>query len=403
MKLKIYKSLFLSALLITSITACKEGNSIYDPEDISDEATPVINSITPEAGYLAGIDSITVIGKNFSNDPIELNIDFAGQPGTILNASETELTVRPAQVIGDSVPVRVSAHGALDFSNTYYYPLDQATFQAPGYNETRNTTGIASNAEGDIFFNLQNDEGANRGIWVWRTDDTIENITSSSFNWQNLKIGPNGLVYAVNGNFAVYRVDGGSIDTNPYIIGNEEENYRSIDFGKNNDYLWVVGDNENIIRANIDNLSIERFPFSANLKAVRYYDGQLFVGGTVANDTTDQVWKFDVVDDDLQNPQHLFTLDDELELEETTRLFDITFDMDGKMYISANMGTGIYTWTAEDGLEEMYQGLIQPTGYSLTWVDNFLVGSIKNQGQSTRYPLKIDIRKQGAPYYGIIN
>ncbi|MEX2364380.1 MAG: IPT/TIG domain-containing protein, partial [Balneolaceae bacterium] len=258
MKFDTKKSLFILLFFAIGITSCREGNSIYNPEYEPSKADPVITSITPEDGYLSGIDSIIVHGENFSDDVDEMTISFDGQTGTILSATPTKLGVRPAQIIGDEIEVRVSSRGAINFSNTVTYKLEGAINSIPGYNQTHNSTGITRNADGDIIFSLQNESGANQGIKVWRVNNDVEDYLPSSSNWVAMKIGPDGLLYAVRGIYAVYRENNGGIDNSPYAIGDPSESYRNLDFGVGN-YLWVVGDNEDIIRADISDGSIERF------------------------------------------------------------------------------------------------------------------------------------------------
>lgn len=397
MKTATFKTILSLVVLFSAFSSCSDSNSIFDP-DFKDEVAPdpIINSITPEGGYLAGVDSIIIQGENFSTEENGNQVFFNGQPGIILNATETQLGVRPAQVISDSVVVRVASRGALNFSNSMMYELDQPIFSISAYNQIHNTTGLTRNTDGDIIFNLQNEGGANQGIKVWRTDGTVEDYLPSSSNWVAMKVGPDGLLYGVRGIYAVYREDGGTIDTSPYIIGNTNESYRNLDFGPD-DYLWIVGANENIIRADISDASIERFPFAANLRAVRYFNGQLFVGGT--GPEGEKVWSFDVIDNELQNLEEVLTID--TDLYPNTLIQEITFDAQGTMYIGSNTGSGIYTWNQSSGLQEMYSGLIKPSGVSFTWVDNFLVASITNQDQNTRHPLKINVLREGAPYLGI--
>jgi len=75
--------------------------------------------------------------------------------------------------------------------------------------------------------------------------------------------------------------------------------------------------------------------------------------------------------------------------------------VDGTIYMGTDTGTGIFTWNEQDGLEEFYPDMVLPTGYSLSWTGEYLVASATNRGEETRHALKIDVRKEGAPYFGI--
>ena len=403
------KRFLINSFIFFSLVAvsCKDSDSVFDP-DFEFAPDPVITSIEPVEGYLAGIDSITIIGENFGSSVDEVTVDFDGTPGIVLSASPTRLGIRPAPVVGENVGVKVSARNAVNFSNVVSYKLDEAIFPIFGYTQAENSSAITVNKDGDIVFGLLNASGISQGIKRWRSDDTVEDYLPSQNNWLSLKFGPDDSIYGVFNNFGVYRELNGSIDTNPFAVGNGDERFRSIDFGKN-DFLWVVGDNENIARVNVSDGSITRFPFTANLRAVRYYDDKLYVAGVFTADTvqTQEIWSIDVSSsDELTNPVQLYSSGNEMS-EEDIQFLDITFDIDGQMYLGTNTGSGVYTWSQEKGLNEFYPGLISATGFSLSWLDSFLVASIRNldedtrKPKGTRHPTKIDIRKQGAPYLGI--
>ncbi|MFA5668482.1 MAG: IPT/TIG domain-containing protein [Balneolaceae bacterium] len=398
-KLYLHKisAILLAGLLVLTFSCDKHGSSLFDPNYESSRPTPVISEILPVGGYLAGVDSIIIKGENFAIGLDSMTINFSGVPGTIKSSTPTQMVVRPGQIVGDSIKVLLSVRGSEFFSNDYYYSLKEAIFAIPGYDEHHNSTGLTVNAAGDVIFSLQNENGANQGIKVWRSnDDLVEDYLPSKVNWRAMKVGPDGLLYAVQGNFAVYREDAGVIDIKPYAIGVPSEAYRNLDFGTDN-YLWVVGKNDNILRVNISNGSITRFPFSAELRAVRYYDGILYVGGNVGG--SEQIWKFDVVNNQLQNEVLLLNID-KAEYPDL-QILEITLDVEGTLYIGANTGSGIYTWSNTNGLKELYAGLIKPTAFSFAWIDSYLVASVTNQNGSTRHPLKINVLKQGAPYLGI--
>jgi hypothetical protein len=99
------------------------------------------------------------------------------------------------------------------------------------------------------------------------------------------------------------------------------------------------------------------------------------------------------------NPQKFLNISDVTSVD--LNFFSLTFDASGTLFIGANTGTGIYTWNEDNGFNEFYPGLIEPTGYSFAWTENFLVASATNREEDTRYALKIDVRREGAPYYGI--
>lgn len=389
----------LTAAWITGCTS--ESTSLFDPDYNPEQPDPEINSISPEGGYLAGVDEIVISGENFSENAEENRVYFDGTPGIVNSASETELRVRPAQVVGDNLPVKLSVRNAINFSNITEYNLSQAVFPAPGSIPNDNVLGIAVDGEGNIYYSFQ-EGAAPRGIRKWSTDGSVERYLPSQFNWNSLKIGPDGLIYGARDIFGIYReTPDGAIDDNPFAVGTSGEFYVDMDFDEDG-YLWTVGNNPNIFRIDINDGSVERFPFEANLRAVRYYEGKLYMGGKIPDDSEDgslEIWTMDISNGQASNPQRYLNISDVAEVD--FNILAITFDENGRMYMGANTGSGIYTWNEEEGFREFYPGLIEPEGYSFAWHEEYLIASATNSEEETRYALKINTMLEGAPYYGI--
>ncbi|WP_340105681.1 IPT/TIG domain-containing protein [Rhodohalobacter sp. 8-1] len=396
--------LIVIVLGMVSMIGCNgESSSLYDPNYEPERPDPIISNIEPEGGWLGGVDEVIITGENFSDVEEENRIYFNGEIGTVNSASQTEIRVRPAVVTGENVPVRMAVRKALNFSNTIEYQLDPAVIPAPGSIGEENVLGIATDISGNIYYSYQDGDGIPRGVRRWNTENnSVEQYITSRVDWISLKVGPDDLIYATRNNRAIYReTDQRTIDTNPFAIGANGEAFRDIDFDPD-DNLWAVGDNDNIFRINITTGAIERFPFAADLRAVRYYDGKLYMGGRFDDGSEAgslEIWTMDVSDGEANNPQQLLNLTEVAAVDFT--LFTLTFDSSGTLFIGADTGTGIYTWSEGAGLQEFYPGLIEPTAYAFAWHDNFLVASATKFDEDTRFALKIDVRRQGAPYYGI--
>ena len=394
--------ILILAILFLSLAGCDEGTtSLYDPNYEADRTDPIISLIEPESGWIEGVDTVTVRGENFSSVPEENSVYFDGIPGTVHEASPTELKLRPPRVVGEELPVKIAVRFAINFSNETEYRLDQAVFPAPGSISNDNVLGIATDSSGDIYFAYQ-ESGVARGIRKWDTSaNTVEMILNSQFNWTSLKIGPDGLLYGARNIFGIYReTPSGTIDNNPFAVGNSGEAYRDIDFDPDHN-LWAVGNNDNIFKIDIESGSFDRFPFEGDLSAVRYYDGKLYMAGRFDDGTEDgslEIWTMDINNGAASNPNIFLKLSDVTNL--TFSIFSLTFDEEGRIYIGANTGTGIYTYSQSEGFLEFYPGLIEPDGFSLAWTGKFLVASATNRSEETRHALKIDVRKEGAPYFG---
>lgn len=395
--------ILLIGFLFLVLAGCSgDSTSLYDPNYEANRPDPSISVIEPDGGWIAGVDTVIIRGENFSDQPEENRVYFGGVPGIIHSATQTELKVRPARVVGEQLPVKMAVRYALNFSNVIEYTLDQAVTPVPGSRNIDNSLAIATDSSGDIYF-LNQEEDTPRGIRKWDTGTNAnDQYLESRFDWTSLKIGPDGLLYAARNIFGIYReTPSATIDNNPFAVGNSGEAYRDIDFDPDHN-LWAVGNNENIFRIDIESGSVERFEFDANLRAVRYYEGKLYMGGRFDNGTDNgsiEIWTMDINNGLATNPQQYLKIDEVAEIEFT--IYSITFDEEGTLYLGTDAGTGIYTWNEANGFNEFYPGLIEPDAFSLAWTGEFLIASATNRGESTRHPLKIDVRKQGAPYYGI--
>lgn len=391
--------LFLTAAWVTGCTS--ESTSLFDPDYSPERPDPSISQIQPEEGWLAGVDEVIITGENFSDVPDENRVYFDGIPGIVHSSTPTELRVRPSRIVGENLPVKLTVRNSVNFSNIEEYQLDQAVFPAPGSIPNDNALGIASDAAGNIYFSYQ-EGGVARGIRKWSTDGSVEQHLPSQFNWNSIKIGPDELVYGARNIFGIYReTPEGTIDDNPFAVGTSGEFYVDMDFDEEG-YLWTVGNNPNIFRIDINDGTVERFPFEANLRAVRYYDGKLYMGGRIPDGSENgslEVWTMDISNGQASNPQRYLNISEVADVD--FNILAITFDENGRIYMGANTGSGIYTWSEEEGFNEFYPGLIEPNGYSFAWDGEFLIASATNREEETRFALKIDIRREGAPYFGI--
>lgn len=395
--------LLIVIILSLFITGCGgESSSLYDPNYEPERPDPTISKIEPDGGWLAGVDEVIITGENFSEVAEENRVYFNGDAGIVNGATSTELRVRPAQVVGENIPVQIAVRKAINFSNAIEYQLDRAVTPAPGSIANDNVLAVATDTEGNILFSYQ-EGGVPRGIRRWdMSEESTAQYLPSQFNWTSLKIGPDGLLYGARNIFGIYReTANGTIDNNPFAIGRSGEGYIDMDFDPDHN-LWAVGNNENIFKINITTGAVDRFPFDADLRAVRFYDGKLYMGGRFDDGTEDgslEIWTIDVSNGQASNPQQFLNMSDVTSV--NLNIFSLTFDANGTLFIGTDIGTGIYTWNEDDGFNEFYPGLIEPIGYSFSWTENFLIASATNRDEDTRYAIKIDVRRDGAPYYGI--
>ena len=319
LKFDVMKQSFLIVMIfgMVSMMGCSgESSSLYDPSYEPERPDPVISDIEPEGGWLGGVNEVIITGENFSDVAEENRIYFDGEVGIVNSCTPTEIRVRPAAVTGENVPVRMAVRKAINFSNTIEYQLDPAVISpAPGSIGEENVLAIANDISGNIYFSYpEMPMGYPRGIRRWNTENaTVELYLPSRIDWTSLKIGPDGLLYGARNIFGIYReTANGTIDNNPFAIGNTGESYIDMDFDPDHN-LWAVGDNENIFKIDVTTGTVDRFPLNGNLRAVRYYDGKLYMGGRFEDGTEDgslEIWTMDVINDQATNPQQFLNISD---------------------------------------------------------------------------------------------
>lgn len=371
--------------------SCKESDSVFDPGYEPSQPTPVITSIDPAVGYLAGVDSIVVNGENFATSVDSMTADFGGVAGRISKASSTRLVVKPGYNIGPAIPVRVSVRGAVDFSNAFEYPLADPFNFYPGTDADLSPTSPFAIDGSDNIYTIVNDGGSGSIRYVristdgTVTFDTVKDPTQGApldstmrfTQYNSIEFGPNNRLYlAQQGTFAIFEKEfgdglrekiGGGFG---FISSRSSAKFFDIIFD-NRGFLWVVGSGTNEIhRFNTTTKAETRIPFTGELTAVALYDNFLFVGGSI--DGNIEIWRFDVSGAGALSNQ--------------TKYFDFGANYSGTiadMVIGSNGDIIIATRTEENSLvrvfadgthEIMYEDVTKANAAFLTWrSDRFVV------------------------------
>lgn len=420
---KLYRTMIKKSLLFFGfsaallVSACENNNSVFDPDFKLPGTTPVIDLITPDPSYLAGVDSVIVTGQNFSSNIEELTINFGGAPGVILKATETELLVRPGVKHGVNMDVKVSKRGAEFFSDSYTYTLRQPMGFYPGtdINSSPNTP-VAVDGNNNIYA-LVNRNGIIRYTKIAPDGTITRDLTrfpgeprpdpedKSPFptdstmrftSYSDLEIGPNGDMFMTEAGIR-------AIFTKPFGNDKREGVWAASSSGAlkiqdivfdSNGYLWVVGLGSNEIhRFTVATKSENKFPFTGDFKSVAFSDvnNELFVAGDING--SNQIWKF--------------AIDGSGNLDAGTLYFDFGSNYDGivNSMIVASNGELIIATTAEESLvrlfpngkhEKLYPGMTKQGAFSLTWLDNeFAVVAITGDEKSINFLDMFDRRRAG--------
>lgn len=393
-------------MAIGFVSGCKVDPpaSLYDP-NYADRPAPAITTIDPPAVALAAVTTITITGSNFSPDKTLNQVYFDDTPGTVMSASATQLTVISPILIKDSVAIRVSVMGATLFSNIMYYKLAAAVAQFgvdPQVNE--NPYGIDCDTSGALYASLlKTSDGSRIGIIKF----TPAGARSSSpyspppaapvLKWSAIKMGPGGVLYAAWGVAALYRIPagGGAYAFWPVSPSGVLGSVNDIDFDASGN-LWAAGNGTKICRVTPAG-TVKAFPFTANIRAVRVFNGALYIGGLQG--TTEAVWRSTIVSSDSITPPALYYDNSAHYAPQNPQVTAITFAIDGDMYVGTDATDGILVVKPTGAASALYPGLLGPTPLAFAWGAGTELYASRGGGTLNRI-LRINTLKQGAPYYG---
>lgn len=404
---KLYKLLILVAALGLSILySCSEETapSLYDPGKYQFREDPVINNIDPPGSALAGVTILTITGQNFSDVPGETNVYFNGVKGQILNVTTTQIQVKPPVVVADTVLVKVKVTGALNLSNTLIYKLTAAVVEVYKFDPNNGEVPWAV-----TFDNSQNMVVSVEGKGVWKFNG--ESNPNKSYipkgaetRWNTLRQFSNGEIYASKSLRGIWKLREGVQPPNaPWVATPSGTVLVDFDFDQNTN-LWAVGSNNFIFRIKQDQ-TVTQFPFQAQLRAARVYNGSLYVAGLKSG--VEGIWKIPIdANGELGTEELYFSLTANFPGVKTNA---ITFSEDGDLFLGTDRSSNpIIIVKPDKSIQTLYTGVIPAKNIiSMYWPSgNFLYVTREAERDATsgslirnQTILKIDIQKPGANYY----
>jgi len=400
-----YKTIIAALLILFLFIGCEEDTpgSLFDP-DYQGSPAPEITAVDPPDGSLAGVGIISISGNNFSTVLHQNTVYIGTRAAQVLEASATQLVVRAPNVVGDTLRLRVAVAGALAFSNEIIYPLEPAVEPHGRLTDAQTPWAIATDVNGNVYVSISR-AGTSDGIQMIKEDGTLEEYVPARIpRYDGMKFGPDGSLYLVRNLRLIARVPpGGGPEENwlPMRVGTRFVDMDFDVFG----YLWVVGNNDAIFRVNVDDQSVEEFPFNADIRSVRYFDGYLYVSAVkdVNGSTTSGIWRFPVDNSGIIGEQELYFPFSEQYGSNNAIALAITFSADGYMYVGTDGPDGIIVVDpGGDGWEPLYPGLISPTGMIFAWGEGpnlyYTRGETGNNSQAL---IRINTQREGAPNYGL--
>jgi hypothetical protein len=423
---KIFYNTLKVIILLTAVfvNSCAEDPTASLQEYPSQNLpAPILSSVVPSDQALAGVTIITITGSNFSADARNNLVYFNGIPGTILNATTTQLTVRVPDVVSDTTIVRIAVVGAKDFSNSFqfktlaaweeYYPFDKIA---------EKNYGIIVDNSNNLYVSFFSDATALVG-GIWKiTPPPFDSTSKSQYipkgntQWfDNFRYGPGGELYGARHTKGIWKLVEGVGPASPWVSATlpTAAVISAIEFDDNQN-LWALNDKDKIFKIKQD-ATVTTYSFIGALKALRIFNGELYVAAN--KDNIEGVWKIPITQSgDLGTEELYFDL---TSIRPGRNITAIAFAADGDMILGLSRDlsavnpniNSLLIVKPNKSYEELYPGVIEaksvvciywpPTGTSL-----FLVrGEELNTDEPPKVvvsqtTIRVEMEKNGAPYYG---
>lgn len=122
------------------------------------QPAPIINSIEPQDVGLAGVTVLTITGSNFAPGVDSVSVTFNGAKGTVLSVTNTQIKVRAANVVADTVQIKVASYKSENFSNIVNYKLLTASEEYFAFDPNNGQVPYAFifNNSGDMLVSIDN-------------------------------------------------------------------------------------------------------------------------------------------------------------------------------------------------------------------------------------------------------
>ena len=389
---------FAVLILLLAAYSCKNEypdsifntNQKYNPD-------PVITKVFPSKA-LAGIDSIWISGNNFSPIPTEDHVFFNGEESQVLSASANQLVVKAPNVSGDSIKIQVNVKGALLFAEWYPYKLDLAVEEYGSFGKFDDAYAIAVDLNENVYVALTGKKIVQITPDRERHDYASLTVDKAS----GMKVGPNGDIYYLNVLQALFRVPAGG--GNDEIFAILPGFAYDLDFDANGNIFCGGGGNAiYLVKLDKSVKTIKDYP-DVSIKAVRVYNGYLYVAGSYNGDDPNQplegVWRNKILDQEgnLGNTEIVFDFGQHFA---GFNIQTLTFSADGDMYLGTNAPEAIIIVHPGNSFEPLYPGVIEAETYYVSWGnDEYLYVNRKNENPEKKKILRIKMLKNGAPYYG---
>ncbi len=406
------RRMFSCVAFVTGLAAffgCAEEptKSINDPNTFGTRPAPVISSVTPSNVALAGVTRITITGQNFSSVKEENLVYFDATRGEVLSASPTQLLVKAPNLVKTPVQIKIAVLKSDLFSNILPYALEAAVLEVIKFKKDDETTeqkeqpwGIASDAEGNLYFSLTS-SGVGAGVKKLTPSgaqtDFAPEPPGTATKYSSLKVGPSGILYGATVERRILQLSASSATT---WVSSGLGTIYDFDFDAEKN-LWAGGNNDFIYRVRADK-NLKPFPFKANVRSVRIFNGHVYLAGN--REGQEKVWRLPIVSADVLGPEEEYY---DYSANYGGNVWALTFAADGDMYLGTDAAEAILVVHPNKTVEPLYSGLFVPKTLLFAWgksTELFVAREKTIDGSAniiaSQTILRINMQKESAPYYG---
>lgn len=398
--LLLLKVIFYFCMSIFILVGC-EGDrqeSLYNPT-APKGLTPEITSVSPIEGALAGVGEVTITGKNFSSNKDEVLVFFDAKRAQVLEATPTQLVVRAPNIFGDSIKIKIAVYKVELYSDIFLYKLIPAVDEIGNLMDDDVGFGIAIDVTGNLYVSFS-DKEIKKITPAGVTTSFVPNTTFLKAN--NMKMGSGNTIYAAVAAGRIRKIatiDAAGIEG---TFTSLSDSPRDLDFDVNGNIWVAVGSDMYLVKPDKSSTKISSFPIL--LRSVRVFNGFLYISGRDETTKEAKIWRAEVLGENLGDAEVVLDVTAATWLEEANVLC-VTFSADGEMLLGTDHPNGIFIYREEDGSHEvLYPGLIEPNIYSMSWDDSHYLYAIRQfeneDGENTSKILRIDMAKEGSPYWG---
>jgi IPT/TIG domain len=392
-----------SGLMLVLFAGCKEDPppSLYDSALPPTGAQPVISSIAPPGSALAGVSVLTITGSNFSPVASDNLVFFDASPGTVVDASPTQLHVRAPELVKDSIEVKVAVLQSALFSVPMLYRLDAAVSEFGRLTNSLEPLGVAADADGNVYVSMLLNSARDSVYKITpagvRTGFSI-GFSSSIPRYTALKVGPDGIYGAALRN-AIFLIPPTGGAAAVWVVGGGLGTLYDFDFDQQLN-IWAGGNNQSIYRITPAK-AVKAFPFVGDVRSVRVFQNQIYLGAKV--DSVWGVWRFPIISSDSLGPVEKY-FDVTANNGSANGAYAVTFAADGDMFVGTDAGAGSIILVRPDrSSEPFYPGLFKAQHILFAYTrgtDMYSVRTGPAADNADKKLILINTQKPGAPYYG---